>query len=238
MSGAPTPRVRFVLAVTGVLVSIALVGCPATRGRRAEPAESCFLGDYSKLESRDYYEERKVYIAPDTKWSRFDAVHISSVTLWGNEQTAKLKPKDQEKLTQVLYEALHEKIGEKFELVDRPGENDLYLRAALTQAGGAKVPLRAITSIHPGTVMLGALGALTTDVAALVGTATVEIDLRDAVTRRRLAAAVDERAGTKVFFLVSPGRTFTTWGDVKAAADFWAERVQEFLVRQGVQQKG
>ena len=230
-------RHRLAATLISLLLSVTVAGCAATRGRRAEPEESGFLGDYSQLERREGFEERKVYIDPATNWAEYDAVYISSVTLWGNEQTANLKPEDQEKLTTVLYQALHDKIGEKFDIVEHPAADDVYLRAALTQAKGANVPLRAITSIHPGTLVLGYVASLATDVAATVGSATVEIEVRDAVTQQRLAAAVDERAGTKVLFLISPGRTFTTWGDVKAAADFWAEHVRDFLVDQGVQQK-
>ncbi len=228
---------RFAFALVSLALAVAIAGCPATRGRRHEPVESGFLGDYSQLEERKDYPERKIYINDEADWSRYDSVHISDVTLWGNEETAKLKPEDQEMLTKVLYKALHEKIGESFEISDRATANSLYLRAALTQAKGAKTPLRAITSIHPGTIVLGAATSLATDVAKTVGTATTEMEIRDSITRERLAAAVDERAGTKVLFLISPRRTFTTWGDVKAAAKFWAENVRDFLVAQGVRQK-
>jgi hypothetical protein len=43
--------------------------------------------------------------------------------------------------------------------------------------------------------------------------------------------AVDQRAGTKSLLTT---RTFTTWGDVEPAANFWAERTAQFLVEQGV----
>ena len=237
MSATPQrPIARFALALIVVALSIALAGCAATRGRRGEPRESGFLGDYSELEKRDGYDAQAIYINPNAVWSRYDSISIDSVTLWAAKETSELKPEDRQMLTDVLYKALHEKIGEKFKIVDHPGPDALRLRAALTQAKGAMVPLRALTSVHPGSLVLGRLGALATDTAKTVGTATVEVELEDAITKERLAAAVDERAGTKVLFLLSPGRTFTKWGDVKAAADYWAERIRDFLVKQGVQQ--
>ena len=62
----------------------------------------------------------------------------------------------------------------------------------------------------------------------------MEMDVLDAVTNERLAAAVDQRAGTKALFAK---RAFTTWGDVEAACDFWSSRAAWQLARQGVQRK-
>ncbi len=55
---------------------------------------------------------------------------------------------------------------------------------------------------------------------------------RDSITNERLAAAVDARAGTKGIT-----RAFSKWADVQAALDYWAERTELFLEKQGVQQK-
>ena len=222
-------------ALAVVAVSAALVGCAATRGRDVEVQDSGFLRNYSQLAPREGYEAQRVYVNPSADWASFRAVQIDSVTLWGDEETAKLSAEDKQMLTDVLYKALHEKLGEKFTIVDQPAPDALRLRAALTGAQGSNIPLRVITSIHPASLLLGKLGSLGSDTAKTVGTATVEVEIVDSITGERLAAAVDERAGTSVMFLLAPGRTFTSWGDVKAAADYWSERIRDFLVRQGVQ---
>jgi hypothetical protein len=49
-----------------------------------------------------------------------------------------------------------------------------------------------------------------------------------------LAAAVDDRAGTKVLFAK---RAYQTWGDVDAACQYWSKRVAWQLARQGVQRR-
>ena len=113
----------------------------------------------------------------------------------------------------------------------------IRLRAALTQAKGAKTPLRALTSIHPGSLLLGAAVGLSLDTANSVGTATVEFEVLDAVTNERLAAGVDQRAGTKAFILIAPKRTLTKWGDVKAVCNYWAERAATALLKKGVRPK-
>ena len=82
--------------------------------------------------------------------------------------------------------------------------------------------------------MAGALVGLGADTATTVGSATVEVEMLDPVTNQRLAAAVDDRAGTKVLFAK---RAYSTWGDVGAACEYWSKRVAWQLARQGVQRK-
>jgi hypothetical protein len=117
-------------------------------------------------------------------------------------------------------------------VVERPGVKTLRLRAALTQAKGARVAARTITTFLPQGLLIGTAVGLSADMATTVGEATIEIELVDSVTNRRLAAAVDARAGTKDLLSV---RTFQTWGDIEAAAEYWSTGVADFLREQGVQ---
>ena len=66
------------------------------------------------------------------------------------------------------------------------------------------------------------------DTATTVGEATAEAEITDSITGERLIAAVDQRAGTKQLNQLS------TWDDVKAACEFWAEHITKDLVRLGV----
>ena len=56
-------------------------------------------------------------------------------------------------------------------------------------------------------------------------TVRIEADITDGVTGQRVAAAVDERAGTKALRTKFDG----TWGDFKLAMDWWAQRLNERL---------
>jgi hypothetical protein len=214
------------LLALGVL-GIALVDCAAVRGRRAAPEPSGFLGDYSQLAEREGYEAQLIYVDPVAPWPAYEAIEIDSVTLWVSEETGPL--------TDLLFAALHRELGERFRLVDQPGRGVLRLRAALTQGKGAMVAARAITSILPPAFLLSTAAGLSTDTASTVGTATVEMEVVDSVSGRRLAAAVDSRAGTKS--ILAGSRTFKKWGDVEAACEFWAKRISDFLARRGVPKK-
>jgi Protein of unknown function (DUF3313) len=219
------------------LVAVALLdltGCGATRGRRGVSEHGGFLGDYSQLQPQEGYEAQEVYVNPSAVWSRYRAIELDSVSLWATEDTAKLSAQDRQMLTDVLYKALHEQLGKRFVLADRPGADVLRVRGAFTQAKGAKVAMRTVSTFVPQMFIIGMAVGLAADTANTVGTATVEMEAVDAVTGERLAAAVDQRAGTKAIFTT---RTFHKWADVEAACQHWAERVALFLVRQGIPQK-
>jgi hypothetical protein len=223
----------FLAALAAVVLLLDLTGCGATRGRRGAE-HGGFLGDYSQLQSREGYEAQEVYINPSAVWSSYRAIHLDSVTLWASEETTKLSPEERQMLTDLLYKALHEELGRRFVLADRPGADVLRVRAALTQAKGAKVVTRTVSTLVPQMLLIGTAVGLAADTANTVGSVTGEMEVVDSVTGERLAAAVDERAGTKRIFTT---RTFKKWADVEAACQHWAERVAIFLARQGVPQK-
>jgi hypothetical protein len=232
-------RSRFDLRSAGALALVSLLvlslaGCAATRGRRGTPEPSGFLGDYSELAPREGYDAQEVYIRPGVDWSSYSAVQIESVTLWMNEGGGPKNEKDRQMLADLLYKALSEKLGAKFALADRPGPGVVRIRAALTQAKGARVPMRTISTFVPQMLVVSTAVGLAADTAVTVGSATVEAELEDSISGQRLAAAVDERAGTKALFTT---RTFTKWGDVEAACNYWAERVASFLEKQGMRAK-
>jgi hypothetical protein len=211
------------------------LGCTAVRGRRGAPEHAGFLGDYSDLAPREGYDAQEIYINPRAEWGRYDAIHLDSVTLWTTEGTAKLEEDERQMLTDLLYASLVSELGARFELAERPGPEVLRIRAALTQAKGANVPLRTLSTFVPQMYLISAGVGLTADVARTVGTATIEVEILDSITRERLAAAVDQRAGNKT--ILTGTRTFKTWGDVQSASEFWAKRIADALERLGVRKK-
>jgi hypothetical protein len=218
-----------VLIAAPVLMS----GCTATRGRRGTPEESGFLGNYSQLQEVEGYPAARIYIRPGVQWSRYNAIQLDSVGLYASA-SANLSPEDQQMLSDTLYKSLYEDLSKYFTVVNQAGPNTLRLRVALTQVSGAKPVLRTVTTVVPQLRLLGSVVGLAGDTAATVGSATVEMEVLDSVTNQRLAAGVDDRAGTKVLFAK---RAYTTWGDVQAACSYWAGRISWQLARQGVQRK-
>jgi len=214
-------------------LSIMVAGCAPTRELRGTPEESGFLGDYSQLQKNPDYPAALVYFNPEAQWSRYNSIQIDSAGLWLKEGTD-ISPEDQKKLTDALYEALHTQLSEYFVISNAPGAKTVRLRVALTQAQGAKVAARVVTTVVPQLRMAGSIIGLVGNTATMVGSATGEMEVLDSVTNERLAAAVDDRAGTKVLFAK---RAYTTWGDVEAACEYWAKRITWQLARHGLQLK-
>jgi hypothetical protein len=226
-----------VLTAVVALITVGVVasGCGIVRpvrGRRGAAEHAGFLGDYSQLAKREGYAAQDVYVKDDAAWSKYDAIYIESVSIWITDESKQPKPEDQKRITDMLYKAMHDKLGEKFKLADRPGSGVIKLRLAFTQAKGAIVPLNVITTVVPQARAVSTVLGLASDTAALVGSASGEGEATDSVTNERLAAWVDARAGTKGIT-----RVFSKWADVEAICNYWAERARDFFVKQGVRQK-
>jgi hypothetical protein len=213
-----------------MVVMVTASACGGVRWRRGTPERSGFLGDYSELKHLEGYDAQLLYINPDARWPSYDAVWIESVTLWSDTETAKLSAEERQAVTDYLYKGLHDGISMSFQIVDAPGPGVLRLRAALTKAKGANVPLKTITTIVPQLRVASTLVGVSADMATTVGDATVEAEISDSITGERLAAAVDQRAGKKAFDQLKK------WSDFEVACEFWGQRVRRFLRQQGVQQ--
>ncbi len=207
-----------------VVLGLALGACAPTRQTRGELWEAGFLSDYSKLRSGEGGEAQLVYVNPDTDFARYDSVMIETVTLWYT-QRPRMSAEDQQMLTDYLYLALVENLLQQgFASVKEPGPNVLRLRAAITEARGAKRVANAVTSIAPPARVLTTLGGLATDTAVFVGRAGLEAEFRDGLTEEQLLAGVDHRVGTKTI-----RGAFGKWTHVKAAFDHWADRIARRL---------
>lgn len=208
------------------------VGCAPLRQRREAVEPSGFLGDYSQLQKNENYPAYLIYVNPAANWSKYNAVIIDSVSFWGTSE--KLSPEDREKIAGMMYNALYDTLNKNFTIVNAPGPNVLRLRGAITEAQGSKVAMNVVTSVVPQLKVVTTVGGMAADTATLVGEASAEMEAIDSVTMQRLAAGVDRQTGTKALIR---GHKFDKWGDVQDACNYWAERVNKFLVENGVRQK-
>jgi hypothetical protein len=209
-----------VLAVGCVVIA---VGCASTRQTRSVEPQG-FLRDYSQLREGQGDEEQLIYIDEGANWKGYDSVLIDSVTIWYTKKTADLSAEDSQALTDLFYQALHDQLSQDYRIVDRPGPGTLRLRAAITQAKGANVVGNTVTTIVPQARVLTTVSGSATDTQVLVGTATIEGEITDSMSGRRLAAVVDERAGTKSF-----GGLGGKWKQVDEAFQHWAKSLRTQL---------
>jgi hypothetical protein len=151
--------------------------------------------------------------------------------MWANSETSKVKPEDRQMLIDFFYNALHEELSKDFRIANGPGPGVLQFRAALTEAKGANVPLKTITTVVPQLKLVSMAVGTGADIVTTVGEATLEAEVLDSMTKERLAAAVDQQAGKKWYTQLK------TWSDVKSASEHWAKALRERLIQEGVRKK-
>lgn len=205
-------------------VVAATTGCGATR-QAGTVASSGFLGDYSQLEKgRDPDVALLVYVDEVERFSEYEAVLIDTVTVWQSEATSGLSEADAQHLTNLFYKALHDEISKDWKIATEPGTRVMRLRAAITTAQGANVPMNALTTVLPKGDLLRLSTGLGKDAGAFVGRASVEGELSNSLSGKRLFAAVDQRIGRR-----AAKGALSEWSDVEEALRWWAARVRERL---------
>ena len=192
------PRLR---GVRGALAALCLLGCAAGAARHLEPlaadasfGPSGFLTDYTELRPGGGGRARLVYLDPAADFSPYERVIIEPVVVWKSDEQrfAGTPPAQREALAREFQAQLERAFAQEFTIAGGdPALGTLRARTALTAAIAA-----------PGS----------SDVERLQQV-EVEFELVDAVSNRRLAAAVDSKAQV----------------DAKAAFEEWADRVSARL---------
>ena len=207
----------------GLVSTVVLASCATTR-QTGRATASGFLEDYTILRAGGEGEPQLIWANPDKAFSSYRAVLIDSVTVWRTESTSQLSREDQQRLADHLYAALHEELSKSFAVAKAPGPGTLRVRAAITEAKGAKVVGNAVTTVLPQFRALSTAAGLATNTQVFVGKAAIEVELRDSLSNELLVAGVDERAGGKTLRGVGGA-----WKDVEAAFDTWAQGIRTWL---------
>lgn len=207
-----------------------ITGCSTTHQvSQTEKDFSGFLGDYSQLKPGKDGQANFVYINPTAAWKNYSKICIKPVALWTSDgddsKISSLSKEDQQLLVNFLHTSLSTTLGKNFTLVDQAGPGVLVVRAAVTDANKSRAVMNVVSSIVPVSMVISASKRAITGKGSAVGSVSVEVELTDGVSDQRLAAAVDERAGTKALRTKLDG----TWGDVKKSFDFWAEQLDTRL---------
>ena len=221
-----TRRRMWFLSVVGF--SLMIMGCASTERARSADA-SGFLKDYSLLKTTKGDRAQLIYVNEEVDWARYKKIIIEPVTIWRvpGSKLEKLPQNELDDLGRYFWKALRDELSKDYKIVDKPSAGTMRFRLALTEAQKSNVTMDMVTSVIP--IGLGASAAkkLATGTHSFVGKATIEAELKSTTTGELLAAAVATRVGGKTF----DGSKFSSWGDVKDAADFWAKRLRENLAK-------
>jgi hypothetical protein len=212
--------------LTLVLSFGALTACKTTHQVTENTSNfSGFLGDYSQLQKGDDKETNYLYIDKSAQFAKYTKVYIKPIELWTSDAPdsglSKLSHDDQQMLVNYFQTELTESLKTDYQIVSQPGPDVLVIHAALTDGKGSKPVLNVISSILPVGLVISYAKQAITGTGTAVGVVNVEASLNDGATGQRLAAVVDERAGTKALRTKFNG----TWGDAKLAFDWWSQRL-------------
>ena len=227
-------------SLAGLLAAALLFGgltaCRTTHQVSQSPKEfSGFLGGYSELQRGEKGEANYLYIDKSVNFARYTKIYIKPVELWKSDEPdsalGRLSPQNQQLLVDYFHTALVDGLEKDFQIVNYGGPDVIVVRAAVTEARKSKPVLNLVSSVVPMGMALSFTKQLITGTGTGVGYVMVEAEFTDGQTGQRIAAAVDARAGTKALRT----KFNSTWGDVKLAFDWWAQRVAVRLemVKQG-----
>ena len=125
-----------------------------------------------------------------------------------------------------FYASMYEALSNNFQIVDQGGPDVLVVHAAMTDGRPSKPVINFVTSAYLPLKVVSFGKRLITGTDIGVGAVYVEAEFLDGQTGQRVCAAMDARAGTKAL----RSKFNSTWGDVKLAFDWWAQRTDKRLV--------
>lgn len=211
------------VGILAVSLMVALSACtPIKQARNVE--ETGFLRDYSALREGQNGEALKIYLNPKYQQTckSYDKVLIEPVGIWvgKNSVIATIPVDDRQMLVNHLHGSLVNELGKRYQIVRTPQPGTLRIKTAITEAEGSWVALDTVSSFVPQLLVMSKLKEIATGTGSFVGKASGEVEITDANTGERLAAAVDRMVGNKSAIGVT-----SKWDDVTRTFDDWSDRM-------------
>jgi len=222
-----------VTALAGLLAGLALLtaGCSTTYQAR-DTRTSGFLGDYAQLRPGADGQGQLVYVNPGTDFRRYGKIIFEPVVIMADHASSSVFTAMDEEERQAMVDCVdamvREKLKEDYAFVSEPGPDVMRLRIAITEVEGATIVLDTVSSVVPFALALSTVRRVALDRHAGLGKAGVEMELKDALTGERLAAAVDARTGRKFTFRLDKFSRYRTFDD---AFGHWTDRLRERLAQ-------
>ena len=191
-------------------VLLLLAAC-ASQDERAKP--SGFLEPYVGFVPHPERASAMLYEPEGMDLGRYDRLMIDRVVVWQHPwaEAQEIRPYELLELAAAFHETLVAAVADAYPVVLEPGPDVLRLRAALTDVKARRPgPLRTSAAV--------AFGALS------IEEVTIEAELLDSTSGRRLGAIVDKKSGAR-------GLGLGDAGTAAAAFEAWAATLREALDR-------
>ena len=216
--------------LTGLCCIVMLYGACATFQARSVK-ESGFLGDYSMLKPGGEGKALLVYIDPEANIKAYSKIVMDPILMYAaaDSKWDTLSKEDRQTLVNYASVVIREQLSKDYTFVDRTGPGIMRLRVAITEAEGSNVPLDTMSTIIPVGLAVSGLKRLATGTPSFVGSASVEAEMLDSQSGKRLFAAADRRIGSKI---TGDFDKFDSTRAVQAAFDYWADRLKKRLAEE------
>jgi hypothetical protein len=221
-------KMMYVVAMLAVgVVSVGLLTSCTSTSRMRNTKSTGFLGDYSQMRPDPLNLAQMVYINPRAKWATYNKIIIDPIKTYAipGNPLAELPKEQLVALVTYLHAAAVEQLGQDYAIVQSPGPGVMRLRIAITEANANKPITGVMSSLTPPGIAISSLKTAATGSGLGTGSARVEIEVLDALTKERLGAGVDAQSGNKRDFFGSFGK----WDDAQDAFDGWAVKLKERL---------
>lgn len=207
-------------------VALLISACVATKPGPV-PQYTGFLPDYAILHQGEKGQAERVYSNPQADWTKYNKILLDPVTIWrgkGSDLTG-VSQADAQQMADYFYNLIYHKLAQNYKMVRMPQPNTLRISVAIVTLKEGRVILETISTIVPQARALSDLASFVTGDTPLVGKASVEAKVTDALSGALLAEGVDERIGGKTL----SGLTLKSWGDVENVMKFWVDRASFHL---------
>lgn len=180
------------LATALALLALAPASAPA------QDKDSSFLSDYSKLQKAKDNPFDEVYASPEgiKRAAQYDSIMVDQPELFihPDSKYKGMKPDDMKALADSLRESVTAQLKDSYKIVDKPGNNVLYVRLAVGDLllQKKKRPILAYTPI--GAVVHGAK-KLVTDATSQIDVKNMKIEgeVLDSVSLEQIGAVTSSR---------------------------------------------
>ena len=132
--------------------------------------------------------------------------------------SAKVSPKDEQRLTNVFYKELQEALAKRYQVVDEVGPGVMKVEVALLDVEAATPGVRSVTMVIPQLRVLSAGYALAAGRYPFSGGGQAAVRISDSMTEQALGIAVDRRAGGGAIQTAAQWQ----WGDAENAIKVWS----------------
>jgi hypothetical protein len=190
-------------------------------------SQSGFLTDYSLLKEDPEGLVQWMYFKDGVNFQAYDKIIMEHATFFFKEDAGYkgIQTDELSELAQNLHEAFLGTLGRAYSFTNEPGPRTMRVRLAITDLVPGKPVSGTMTTIIPFGLAASFIKKAVTGSHIGMGQVSGEAELVDSQTGEILAAAIDKKVGQKH----KVGKTFTTWGQVEAIFNDWAENFSKRL---------